>query len=71
MNSMQIICYTITVGELIDILSQYKEDTQVFIGNDTQCYPQSYGWYTYGRVGAEDIFDRDRFEEEFGSAEEF
>lgn len=34
----------ITVGELIERLSRYDEDTKVYLGNDLQ----SYGWYTYG-----------------------
>lgn len=37
---------TMTVGELIERLKEFDEDTLVFIGND----PQPYGYYTFGRV---------------------
>ena len=40
---------TMTVGELIERLKEFDEDTLVFIGNDKQ----SYGFYTYGRVEVE------------------
>ena len=43
---------TMTVGDLIDMLDQYDEDTPVYIGNDTK----SYGWYTYGGI-TEDCFN--------------
>lgn len=51
---------TLTVGELIEILSQFDEETKVFIGNDRT----NYGWYTYGGIGLEDIEERDPEEEE-------
>ena len=35
---------TLTVGELIEALEEYDEDTPVYIGNDRQ----NYGFYTYG-----------------------
>ena len=46
---------TMTVGELIERLKEFDEDTLVFIGNDKQ----SYGFYTYGRVevSTEDLED--------------
>lgn len=37
---------TMTVGELIERLKDFDEDTLVFIGNDRQ----SYGFYTYGKI---------------------
>lgn len=51
---------TMTVGELIEILSQYEDDTPVYIGNDRQ----SYGWYTYGGIREEDIEEREEEEDE-------
>lgn len=38
---------TLTVGELIDILSEYDEDTEIFYKNDNG--------YTYGRITADRI----------------
>jgi len=38
---------TLTVGELMDILAEYDEDTPVFLRND--------GGYTYGSVTEADI----------------
>ena len=43
---------TMTVGELIDILSQYDEDQPVYIRNDNG--------YTYGGI------TEGRFEEDYG-----
>ena len=51
---------TLTVGELIETLQQFDEDTPVYIGNDRQ----SYGWYTYGGITWDDIEERDGEEEE-------
>ena len=51
---------TMTVGELIDCLSQYDEDAPVYIGNDRQ----SYGWYTYGGIQAHDIEEAEDDEDE-------
>ena len=42
---------TMTVGELIEALSDFDPDTPIMIGND----PQSYGWYTYGSITYDDI----------------
>lgn len=42
---------TMTVGELIDALSEFDEETPVYIGNDRT----SYGWYTYGGITMQDI----------------
>ena len=47
--SAQQVGETMTVGELIERLKDFDEDTLVFIGNDRQ----SYGFYTYGRVTVE------------------
>ena len=49
---------TMTVRELIEELKGFDEDTLVFIGND----PQSYGYYTYGRVTV-DVEDLEDFPE--------
>ena len=38
---------TLTVGELIQILSEYDEDTPVYLRND--------GGYTYGSITGRDI----------------
>ena len=51
---------TMTVGELIDALSDFDEDTTVYIGNDRQ----SYGWYTYGGITMRDIEETDGEDEE-------
>ena len=51
---------TMTVGELIEALSEYDEDTPVYIGNDRQ----SYGWYTYGGINYGDIGTDEKEEEE-------
>lgn len=53
---------TMTVGELIEILSNYDESTPVFLGHDMK----SYGWYTYGGITERDIFDDDSIAEAFG-----
>lgn len=45
----------LTVGELIEVLSQYDENTKVYFCND-------HG-YTYGSV-TEDCIDEDEYEEE-------
>ena len=39
--------YTITAGDLIDILSQYDEETPIYISNDNG--------YTYGAIHTYDI----------------
>lgn len=45
-------CYTtLTVGELIEELSNYDEDTPVYFGNDRR---GGY-WYTYGSISYDDI----------------
>lgn len=54
------IARTLTVGDLIEALSQYEEDTPVYIGND----PTSYGWYTYGGIDWSDVCEQDEGEEE-------
>ena len=46
---------TMTVGELIEMLSQFDEDTPVYIGNDRQ----SYGLYTYGGIREDDIEEKE------------
>jgi hypothetical protein len=51
---------TMTVGELIDALSDFDEDTPVYIGNDRT----SYGWYTYGGITMRDIEETDGEDEE-------
>ena len=51
---------TMTVRELMEILSQFDEDTPVFIGNDRT----DYGWYTYGGIREDDIEEKEEEEEE-------
>ena len=46
---------TLTVGELIEDLSQYDADQLVFIGNDRR----DYGWYTYGGITIYDIEEKE------------
>lgn len=57
---------TMTVGELIELLSDYDEETEIFFGNDIQ----SYGWYTYGALRESDIYDEYARKEAFGEDEE-
>lgn len=54
---------TMTVGDLIEILSDYDEDTPVYLGHDMK----SYGWYTYGGITQRDIFDEDTIADTFGA----
>ena len=42
---------TLTVRSLIDLLSDYPDDTPVYFGNDRR----SYGWYTYGEINEWDL----------------
>lgn len=42
---------TMTVGELIEFLSDYDPETPVYVGNDRT----DYGWYTYGGISFDDI----------------
>lgn len=47
---------TMTVGDLINLLSDYDEDTPIAISNDNG--------YTYGRIGWDDIREEEIEEEE-------
>ena len=51
---------TLTVGELVEILSGYDPDAPVMVGND----PQSYGWYTYGGIRSYDISEHENEDED-------
>ena len=51
---------TMTVGELIEALSDCPPDLPVYIGNDRQ----SYGWYTYGGITFDRIIEVDEEEAE-------
>lgn len=51
---------TMTVGELIEFLSDFDEDTPIYIGNDRK----PYGWYTYGGITQNDIEEVNEEEEE-------
>ena len=51
---------TMTVGELINALSDFDPETPVMVGNDRQ----SYGWYTYGGISMQDIEEVDDADEE-------
>jgi len=48
--------YTMTVGELLEILSQYNDDTPIALSND--------GGYTYGKIGEDDITEEELDEDE-------
>lgn len=48
--------YTMTVGQLIGYLSDYEDDTPVYISNDRG--------YTYGGIGWEDIREIEEDDEE-------
>ena len=47
---------TLTVGELIDMLSEYDEETPVYLRNDNG--------YTYGSITEWDIHTSEELEEE-------
>lgn len=47
---------TMTVGELIQFLSDYDEDTEVYISNDRG--------YTYGSITMDDFTEEDEEENE-------
>jgi hypothetical protein len=47
---------TLTVGELIDLLSDFDEDTPVYLRFDNG--------YTYGSIGEDDLFKEEELEEE-------
>lgn len=47
---------TLTVGELIEILSDYDEETSVYLRNNNG--------YTYGRITEWDIYTSEELEEE-------
>lgn len=53
-------CYsTMTVGELIEFLSQYDPDTKIYTGHDSR--------YTYGEIREsqfEEYYEEDEVEEE-------
>ena len=54
---------TMTVGELIDALSDFAPETPIRVGNDRQ----SYGWYTYGGITMRDIEKTGEEEDEDGN----
>ena len=49
--SLQQCGFTLTAGELIEILDRYPEDTPVYISNDNG--------YTYGPIRANDINEKE------------
>ena len=51
---------TLTVGELIELLSDYDENTPVYIGNDLR---GDY-WYTYGSINMNDVIETCNYEEQ-------
>lgn len=64
---------TMTVGELIDILSRYDENTKIVIGNDWQHYGYyTYGYISEGRIDGAYVVEpkEDEDEEEFESLHE-
>lgn len=52
---------TMTVGELIEVLSRFDEDTPIYTGHDQQ---RDGNWYTYGGIDQEDLVEIDEDEEE-------
>ena len=48
--------HTVTIGDLIDYLSQYDEETPIYISNDNG--------YTYGAIRAYDINEIDPEDDE-------
>ena len=57
---------TMTVGEMIEALSEFDPDTPIMVGND----PMRYGWYTYGSISFEDICEVEDEEEDMEDEEE-
>lgn len=57
---------TMTVGELINYLSQFDSNTKVLIGNDYR----SGSYYTYGSIGYDSIASVDIIEPEEDEEEE-
>ena len=53
---------TMTVGELIEILSEYDEDTEIFYKNDNG---YTYGYLTEGRIRLEEIEEEEDEEDEY------
>lgn len=51
---------TMTVGELIDVLSLFEPDAPVYLGSDRQ----SYGWYTFGGVTGDRVLEVEEDEDE-------
>ena len=51
---------TMTVGDLIDALSEFDPEARIMVGNDRQ----SYGWYTYGGITIRDIEESGEEEED-------
>ena len=47
---------TMTVGELIEILSESDEDTEIFYKNDNG---YTYGYLTEGRIRLEEVEEED------------
>lgn len=52
---------TMTVGELIEMLEQYDEDTEVYLGHDRWSNGK---FYTYGGINWNDFEEWDDEEEE-------
>lgn len=52
-HQMNQVKHTMTVGEMIDTLSQFDKEAKVVIGNDST----DYGWYTYGGISEEDFYE--------------
>ena len=59
-DASQVAC-TMTVGELIDALRMYDPNAKIYFGNDRQSL---YGWYTYGSISEDDIYEEEIEEEE-------
>lgn len=59
--SIDQISNTMTVGELIRLLEDYDEDTEIYINNDNG---YTYGGITEGRIGVEYQEEEEEEEEE-------
>ena len=53
---------TLTVGELIEILSEYDENTEIFYKNDNG---YTYGYLAEGRIRLEEIEEEEDEEDEY------
>lgn len=59
---------TMTVRQLIEYLEQFNPSTPIMVGNDPQ--GGSFGWYTYGEITRDQIYEYTEEDEEEDEYEE-